>query len=127
VEVTVCLSDNLVATIGTVVTVLSFIYAIYENRRHAKLVSYNREQAWEIYRQTLKVLDRYQEIKKSKTDEDILKHTVEGEAYAQELLVSSIRMIKRFEKKFDSETIDKWHKEGKIPNESNVKAFKIYV
>lgn len=44
---------------------------------------------------------------------------------AKELVRSSIRIIKRFEKKFDNEAIDKWTKEGRLKNESQVEAFKL--
>ncbi len=34
---------------GTVITILSFGYAVYSNKRHLKLINYNREQSWEVY------------------------------------------------------------------------------
>ena len=119
---------NVIGIIGTVVTISSFIYAIYENRRHAKLVNYNREQAWEIYRQITKSLFYYQELERFKIDDrNLVENISKGEMATQELLINSIRMIKRFEKKFDFETIDVWYKHSKLPNESHVKAFKSLV
>ncbi len=113
--------------VGTFITAISFIYAIYENRRHAKLVNYNREQAWEIYRLTTKVLSRLQELQNVKVDNtETLVSITKGEEAAQELILDAIKMIKRFEKKYDSDTIDNWFKNKKIPNESHVKAFKSY-
>jgi hypothetical protein len=119
--------DEFVGIIGTVVGVLSFIYAIYENRQRAKLIDYNREQAWEIYRQSSTTLLFYQNVEKKKNeidDKNIIEDVIRGETSSSELVRNSIRMIKRFEKKFDNETIDRWYKEGKIPNESHVEAFK---
>ena len=116
---------NMIGIIGTLITAGSFIYAIYENRRHAKLINYNREQAWEIYRQVSRVLFYYQELENSNiNDKNIFATVSKGEIVAQELIVSSMHMIKRFEKKYDFDSIDTWSKQGKIPNESHVKAFK---
>jgi hypothetical protein len=112
---------------GTIITIISFIYAIYTNRRHAKLVDFNREHAWEIYRLSDKVLNRFQTLQIGNTDKtQLLTNINKGEEAAQELLLDTIRMIKRFEKKFNSETIDNWFKNKKIPNESHVEAFKKY-
>ena len=72
-------------------------------------------------------LKNFQLEKLKESDKSIIEHTAKGEMSAQELLVNSIRMIKRFEKNFDLETIDKWYKEGKLPNESHVEAFKSYI
>ncbi len=116
-----------VGIIGPFIGVLSFSYAVYENRRRAKLIDYNREQAWEIYRQSTTTLLFYQNVGKKKNeivDTSIIEDVIRGETSAYELVWNSIRMIKRFEKKFDNEIIDKWYKEGKIPNESHVEAFK---
>jgi len=113
--------------LGIFLTALSLIYAFFENRRRAKLVDYNREHAWEIYRLTTKVLQHLQELQDSNEDKTkSLISITKGEAAAQVLIVDTIRMIKRFEKKFDSETIDIWFKNERIPNESHVKAFKEY-
>ncbi len=116
-----------VGIIGPLVGVLSFIYAVYENRQRAKLIDYNREQAWEIYRQSSATLLFYQNVEKKKNeidDKSIIEDVIRGETSASELVRNSIRMIKRFEKKFDNETIDRWYKERKIPNESHVEVFK---
>ncbi|PKM92956.1 MAG: hypothetical protein CVU80_00690 [Elusimicrobia bacterium HGW-Elusimicrobia-4] len=114
--------------VGTVITTLSFIYAIYENRQRAKLTNYNREQAWEIYRQSLRAVTACQQIDVNKiNDKEIIKYIIEGEANTQELAINAIRMIKRFEKQFDTEVIEKWFKEGKIQNESQLKAFKYQI
>ncbi|MBI5001231.1 MAG: hypothetical protein HZB92_06890 [Euryarchaeota archaeon] len=48
-----------VGIIGAVVGVIGLIYAIYVNGQRAKLIDYNREQAWENYRQSLETLARY--------------------------------------------------------------------
>jgi len=117
--------NEIVGIFGTAITVISFIYAIYENRRNAKLINYNREQAWEIYRQASNVLAVYQDLKKLEINnikfrEDI----IQGETFAQELVNNCIHMIKRFEKKFDSETIKKWSEGNLLPNESHAIAFK---
>jgi len=121
------MTGNLLNIIGICIAIISFIYAIYENRRHAKLVDYNREHAWEIYRLTTKVLSHFQELQNINEDRTkTLISITKGEEATQELILDTIRMIKRFEKKYDSGTIDNWFKNGRIPNESHVKAFKAY-
>lgn len=109
------------------VTVASLIYAIYANRKTARIIDYNREQAWEIYRQSTKVLGHYQDLEKSNLKEPSqVEHVAKGEMAAQEVLLSAVRMIKRFEKKFTKETISKWLQEGKLPNESHAHSFNNY-
>lgn len=111
-----------------IITIISFLYAIYVNRKHAKLLDYNREQAWEIYRQASNALSHYQELEKSNINEqNLIVHIAKGEKSAQELIASTTLMIKRFEKAFTFETIDKWAKEGKLPNETHVKSMKSFV
>ncbi len=68
---------------------------------------------------------RYQEIDRSKiNNNDIIESLARGDTEATELVRGSIRMIKRFEKKFDIKTINRWKKEGRLKNESQVEAFK---
>ncbi len=51
-----------------------------------------------------------------------------AEVEAQKLVLNSIKMIKRFEKKYDAEQIEKWNKEGRLDSdESRMKAFKHYI
>ena len=122
--------NQILTIIGTFITVFSLLYAVYANRKHYKLVNYNREQAWELYRQASTVLAYFQnlEINLSNTnDKDIITNTTKGEASAQALILYSIRNIKRFEHQYNRDTIEKWQKEKKIANESHVKAFKDYV
>lgn len=112
--------------IGTIVTIASFVYAIDANRKHSKLINYNREQAWEIYRQASMVLSAYQKLEKINiADKNALTLIAKAEAHALELTLNSIKMIKRFEKKYNEETIDKWVTEGKLDtHESHIQAFK---
>ncbi len=120
--------NETIGIFGAMITITSFLYALYENRQRRKLLDYNREQAWEIYRQAAFVIQFYQFIEKSNSsDNNIVVNAAKGERSAQELLVSSIRMIKRFEKRFDREMIEKWAKDGKLPNESHMKTFLLYV
>jgi hypothetical protein len=113
-------------TIGIIIGIVSFVYAIYTNRKHSKLINYNREQAWEIYRQASMVLAAYQKLEKLNiTDKNALTIIAKAEAHALELAFNSIKMIKRFEKKYSEETINKWVTEGKLDtHESHVQAFK---
>ena len=92
-----------------------------------KLEDYNREQAWDLYKQAAKVLGDMQNIKQSTNDQNIIKEAAKGGASNQELALNAIRMIKRFEPKYDIETIENWEKLGRLGNESHVKAFKAYV
>ncbi|HOX53980.1 MAG: hypothetical protein PHI86_03115 [Candidatus Omnitrophica bacterium] len=111
--------------IGTLITFVSFGYAIYANKKHSKLVNYNREQAWEIYRQSTAVLAAYQKLEKMNIgDKEAVALIAKAEAHANELTFNSIKMIKRFEKKYTKETIKKWAEEGKLDShESHIKAF----
>ncbi len=122
--------NDVLTILGTSITILSFIYAIYENRRNAKLVNYNRDQAWEIYRQSSNALAVYQELAKLDLANASIKFKEllsKGETYCQELINNCIRMIKRFEKKFDSESIELWARKGLLPNESHIVAFKHHI
>jgi glycosylphosphatidylinositol transamidase (GPIT) subunit GPI8 len=116
------------AIFGTFVTVISFIYAVYTNRRHSRLINYNREQAWENYRQASNVLAMCQILSKiGAENKEIVSWVAKAEIQAKELTFNSIRMIKRFEKKYDPEAIDKWHQDGRLNHESHVQIFKTYI
>jgi len=117
------------AIIGTTITIISFVYAIYVNRRHSKLINYNREQAWEIYRQSSNVLAAYQKLERMNIEnKEAVTLIAKAEAHANELAMNSIRMIKRFEKKYTTETIQKWAQEGRLDShESHIQAFKKYI
>jgi hypothetical protein len=78
--------------IGTIVTIASFVYAIDANRKHSKLINYNREQAWEIYRQASMVLSAYQKLEKINiADKNALTLIAKAEAHALELTLNSIK------------------------------------
>ena len=116
--------NDILTVLGSVITVLSFVYAVYANRKTARIVSYNREQSWEIYRQATEVLARYQSLQKSQlTDPGQIQAVAAGETAARELVLSAIRMIKRFEKEFTKEKINHWLQAGKLDNESHLKPF----
>jgi hypothetical protein len=120
----------LLSVVGTIITVTSLVLAISFDRKYGKLINYNREMAWEIYRQISISLECYQDIQKIINEDDnkeILKMVTRGEGNDQELLLNAIKMIKRVEKKFDSESIKKWTEGKLIPNESHEKAFKRYL
>ena len=118
------MNDHILTVIGTVITVLSAVYAVYANRKTAKIVDYNREQSWEIYRLSTNVLGRFQNIEKIQvTDQDEIADIAKGEVLAQELVMGSIQMIKRFEENFTKRQINLWLAEGKIANETHLKPF----
>jgi hypothetical protein len=115
---------------GTIITVASFAWAIASDKKYGKLIDYNREMAWEIYRQISASLQYYQELQgklKSINNNEILELVTKGETNDQELLLNAIKMIKRVEKKFDEDSIKKWTEGKIIPNESHVNAFKKYL
>jgi hypothetical protein len=122
----------LLSIAGTIITFASFAWAIASDQRYGKLINYNREMAWEIYRQISASLQFYQEIQdKSKdinnNERQIAELVAKGEYNDQELLLSAIKVIKRVEKKFDEESIKKWTEGKIIPNESHVNAFRKYL
>jgi hypothetical protein len=119
---------NIIGIMGVIITIISLIYAIYTNRQLERLKDYNRELAWEIYRKSSLALGHYQKIQSIKvSNRDIIESVGRGELISQELLTSSIRMIKRFEKKYDDDIIEKWHKEGKLRHETHVTLFKSFI
>ena len=120
---------TILAIIGTMITIISFGYAVYANRRHSKLINYNREQAWEIYRQSSNVLAAYQKLERMNVENKEAANLIaKAEALAMELTLNSIRMIKMFEKKYTKETIERWSQEGRLDShESHIQAFKKYI
>ena len=117
--------EFLFTILGTIITVVSFKYAFYTNKRFIKLEDYNREQAWDIYRQASNVVAFYQQIYNLKIDnQDLNKLNSAGEHAAIELAVDSVKMIKRFEKKYNEEEIQRWLKQGKIQNDSHLQTFR---
>lgn len=123
--------ENIVLTIiSIVIAIIGIILTIVFERKYKKLIDYNREMAWEIYRQISISLECYQNLQKltNKSDnKEILEMVVRGEGNDQELLLNAIKMIKRVEKKFDDISINKWVEGKIIPNESHAIAFKKYL
>ena len=120
--------ELILTILASLITIISLAYAIYSNRKHSKLINYNREQSWEIYRQASKVLAHFQALENLNSEnKEFITHIAKGESATQELTLNTIKMIKRFENKFDSDTIKKWEQEGRLANESHVKAFKGYL
>lgn len=115
--------------IGTLITTVSFVYAVYANKKTAKLINYNREQAWDIYRQSSQVLAAYQKLERMNIQNKEAAILISrAEAHASELTRNSIKMIKRFEKEYSSETIKKWVEEGRLDShESHIQAFKVLI
>jgi len=117
-----------IGILGTLVTVASFIFAIYSNQRYNKLESYNREESWEIYRQSSNVLSLVQGIEKLKiNNSDLIRLSAQGERAAIELTVSSIKSIKRFAEKYDEETINLWNQNGRLVNDTHIKTFRSFL
>ncbi len=109
---------------GTIVTVLSAVYAVYANRKTAKIVDYNREQSWELYRMASNVLARCQALEGAEhPNPQFMVDSAKAEVAATELTMSTIRMIKRFEEDFSKKRIQAWLEEGKVVNESHLKPF----
>ena len=120
--------NQILPVVATIITFASFIYAIYANRKHSKLINYNREQAWEIYRQSSNVLAMCQALEKMNIEnKDIAAWVARAETQSKELTFNSIRIIKRFEKKYDAKTIDKWREDGRLNHESHIQVFKSYI
>jgi hypothetical protein len=116
----------LLSIVGTLITTTSLFLAISFDKKYGKLVNYNREMAWEIYRQISISLECYQNIQKlinRDNNRELLEMVTRGEGNDQELLLNAIKMIKRFEKKYDAESIKKWTEGKLIPNETHVNAF----
>lgn len=114
--------------LGTLITVISFIYAIYWNKRFKKLENFNRIESWEIYRQSSNVLSLVQAIEGLNfNNSELIKLSAQGERAAIELTVSCIKMIKRFETKYDEETINLWAQNGRLVNNTHIKTFKSFL
>jgi len=110
--------------LGTAITILSIIFGYVQTRRYKKLEDYNREQSWEIYRQASNVLGLYQQIDELNINNpSLIKLNAQGKRAAIELVVNSVRMIKRFEKRFNEEQIQRWSEQGKLINDTHVKTF----
>jgi len=117
--------DTAFTIMGTLITAVSFWYAISVSKKHSKLINYNREQAWDIYRQASAVLAGYQKLENLNIENrEAAMLIARAEAHATELTLNSIKMIKRFENEFTTESIKKWAAEGKLdPHESHIQAF----
>ena len=120
--------DYFLTILGTVVTVASLLFALNTNSQLAKLEDYNREQAWEIYRQASITLGFYQKMNDLKiNNSDFIKLNSAGERASIELVIDCVRMIKRFEKKYSEEEIQKWLKAGKLINDTHVQTFRNFI
>jgi hypothetical protein len=89
--------DILLGIAGTTITIISLVFAISSDGKYGKLLNYNREMAWEIYRQISISLKCYQDIQKiinNDGNKKILEIVTRGETNDQESLLNTIKMIK---------------------------------
>ena len=85
-------------------------------------------EAWLLYEQSSEVLARIQDIEReidsSENNETIIRKKItETNCYGTQLLKDTIKNIKKTEKHFNKEMINKWFKEKRIPNETHISAF----
>jgi hypothetical protein len=114
----------ILAIAGTLITAISFIFAIYQGRQIRKLEAINLENAWDFYRHALRsIIFLDDEIKRDETIKNNLGIN-QAAALLQEIAINSIKLIKRFSPKYSENEIKKWKSECKIENESQERAFK---
>ena len=117
--------ETLLTIVGTSITLVSFIYAIIQGRQLKKLQEFNRENSWELFRQTVSSIAAIQRIDVTAIpNKEIAFEFGRINSTLQEIAMKSIGMIKRFEKEFDEKMIAEWKNSGKLENETNVHAFK---
>ena len=121
--------ELILTILGTLITVLSLIFAIYSHRKNIKLVNFNREQAWDNYHLSSEILAAYQNLEKMEINNNEAKCLIaKGEAEARTLAKNSIKMIKRFEKQYDEETIQKWAQNNRLHSgTAHIDVFKQYI
>jgi len=113
--------------VGTIITVISFGYAIYQSRQIKKLEKINIEQAWEFYRQSLRTILLIDQELEGNPNVKRSAGINQAAAMLQEMGMNSIKLIKRFSPSFTQKDIDVWKSQQKIENESQEKAFRKFL
>jgi hypothetical protein len=119
--ISVTLSEWL-GVIGLVIGVLSFAYAVWENRSRARLQNYIRAQNWLLYGKastanghTQRALHTYMTVSKDALNPEVLGLLYAADAYGQDVLKDAVRQIQFSEPRFDADSIARWTREGRVP------------
>ena len=110
-----CPVGRIVLMRRTSITVLSFVYALYQGREMRRVASFFRDQSWSMYYQAYRVMQQLQRIAKEPDNRDlVVMLSNKGDAFGQSLLEDTVRLIKRFAPRYDEEIIDEWIKTKRI-------------
>lgn len=112
---------DILTILGTIVTVLSFCFAIWEHQSRKKLEDFVRAQNWAMFSKasnanghTQMALAKYKELEADKIKPEILEFLSKADAFGQDVFKDVIRQIRFSEAIFDHETINRWEEEGRI-------------
>lgn len=85
------------------VTFGSLVYALYQGKQMHKLHEINRTEAWVLYMKTSRALGLAQQAGDKRFEQAAL-----------DILIDTIRLIKRSEHRFDFNSVDRWEREGRV-------------
>ena len=112
--------------LGLIVTIASFIYAIYQGMKSRQLKKLVHSQTWDLHSRANNTTGAiqtafklYKEKYKENLNPDVLEVFSKSAAFAQDLFLDTIRHIYLSEP-FDYKTVQKWVEAGKLTQEHKV-------
>ena len=112
---------NVFYIITGIITIISFIFGLYQGSQRKKLKGLNRSEAWSLYRKMAILLGKCQDSLISLEQggsKDIAKTRetmVRIDEGLQNLVRDSIRLIQRSEPHFNHKIIQSWIDDNRIP------------
>lgn len=112
---------ELATIVGTIVTVVSFGFALWEYRSRKRLEDFVRAQNWAMFSKasnanghTQTALIKYKALGAEKINHEVLELLSKADAFGQDVFKDVVRQIRFSEAVFDHDTIDRWETEGRI-------------
>jgi len=114
-------ASDYIAFAGLTVGILGFTYAVYANRTRQKLSDYVRAQNWHLYSKVNNAsgsiqlaFARFKGMSPDSMDHETLEWLAKADAFGQDVLKDAVRQIRFSEPVFDSKSIQRWVREGRV-------------
>jgi CHASE1-domain containing sensor protein len=110
------------ALAGLLFTLAGFGFALLQRRERKKLEQLAKAHAWMLMDRAGNLLghiqiamSNYRDTYADRLDADLVEFLAKSEAYSKELALEAVRQIQIAEGKLTRKTVDRWHREGRIP------------
>jgi hypothetical protein len=113
--------DGLLELSGWLIGAVSFVFALLTELRRRRLSDVIRSNNWFLYQKAdnsvghaQHALVIYKQVHKENIDPGVVEILSKGDAFGQDVLKDTIRLIQMHEPSFSKGDFDRWNKEGKL-------------